>query len=140
MQFISFVTNAKKKMDKTLDDFNRALPALKGAGFTVNRFTVKMGILPSILTTLRGSLDAIDPVKIKHLRETHQDNKIMVSVLRALETSSNIKGLVPGMEVRGIEVKLKVGIIPDVEVGFLQAGEPNKAMLVGDPDQPKSED
>jgi len=81
MKALAVLTNAKKKMDKMLDDFNRALPALKNIGLSVKYFDIDMGLLPEVMAILRGSLEAIDPVKIRHLRESHSENKILGSIL-----------------------------------------------------------
>jgi len=119
MRMLALLTNAKKKMDKMLDDFNRALPVMKSLGLSVTGFNVKMGLLPAVLATLQGSFKDIDSVKVRHLKEGNSDNKILMSLLRALESASNIKGMVHGLPVEGIQLRLKLSVFPDIDVGFI---------------------
>ena len=47
MKALAVLTNAKKKMDKMLSDFNRALPVLKSLGLSVTNLQIDMGFLPA---------------------------------------------------------------------------------------------
>ncbi len=119
MQFLSILANARKQMEKTVDDFNRALPALKAVGLSVTDFHVRMALLPAVIATLQGSFNDMDSTKIRHLKEGATDNKVLSSILRALETAANIKKFIGGLIVEGIEVRVKLSLFPDVDVGFI---------------------
>lgn len=119
MKALGFLTNAKKKMEKMLDDFNRALPALKSLGLSVTNLQVDMGFLPGIIATLKGSFEDMEPRKIRYLKEGNSENKVLGSILRALESAANIKNLMGELMVYGIQVRVKLGLIPKVEIGFI---------------------
>lgn len=119
MKALGFLTNAKKKMEKMLDDFNRALPALKSLGLSVTNLQVDMGFLPGIIATLKGSFEDMEPRKIRYLKEGNSENKVLGSILRALESAANIKNLIGELMVYGIQVRVKLGLIPKVEIGFI---------------------
>jgi hypothetical protein len=119
MNIIGLLTNAKKKMDRMLDDFNRALPAMKALGLSVSKLDLKMGWIPSISATLRGSFKDMDAAKIKHLRESQAGNKVLAAMLRALETAANVKTLLQAVVIEGIEVRVRLGLNFGVDVGFI---------------------
>jgi hypothetical protein len=119
MNLISILTNARKRMEKILDDFNTALPTMKALGLSVADLDLRIGWLPSVSARLRGSFKDIDAKKIQHLREGSSNNKVLVSVLRALETASNVKKLVGSIAVEGVEVYLRLGLNFAVDVKFI---------------------
>jgi hypothetical protein len=106
-------------MEKILDDFNTALPTMKALGLSVADLDLRIGWLPSVSARLRGSFKDIDAKKIQHLREGSSNNKVLVSVLRALETASNVKKLVGSIAVEGVEVYLRLGLNFAVDVKFI---------------------
>jgi hypothetical protein len=119
MNLIAMLTNARKKMEKMLDDLNAALPTMKALGLSVTDVDVKMGLLPSVSATLRGSFKDMDPKKIVHLREGSRDNQVLMAILRALETAANVRSLVRAVVVEGIEVRVKLGLNFSVDVKFV---------------------
>jgi hypothetical protein len=109
----------RKKIEKMLDDLNAALPTMKALGLSVTDVDVKMGLLPSVSATLRGSFKDMDPKKIAHLREGSRDNQVLMAILRALETAANVRSLVRAVVVEGIEVRVKLGLNFGVDVKFV---------------------
>jgi len=50
--------------------------------------------------------------------------RFLALFFRALETASNIKGLIGGMVIQGIEVHLRLGLFFKIKVRFIPAAEP----------------
>jgi hypothetical protein len=119
MNLIPILMNARKKMEKMLDDFNAALPTMKALGLSVADLDFKIGWLPSVSATLRGSFNDMDAVKIRHLKEGSGDNKVLASILQALEMASNVKNLVRSIVVEGVEVYVRLGLNFAVDVKFI---------------------
>ena len=119
MNLIPILMNARKKMEKMLDDFNAALPTMKALGLSVADLDLKIGWLPSVSATLRGSFKDMDAVKIRHLKEGSADNKVLASILQALEMASNVKNLVRSIVVEGVEVYVRLGLNFAVDVKFI---------------------
>jgi hypothetical protein len=116
---IALLMNAKKKMEKMLDDFNSALPTMKALGLSVTDLDLKIGWLPSVAATLRGSFRDMDAKKIQHLREGSANNKVLLTILRALETAANVRNLVRSIAVEGVEVYVRLGLNFAVDVKFI---------------------
>jgi hypothetical protein len=110
---------ASGAIDGLLKDFNEAVPTLKALGFSVTAMKMGMGVPPEVEVSLRGSLDAINPAKLKSLIEAHQGNTVLVSSLKALETAHNMKALLGDLMFKGIEAKIKLGLLPKIEIEFL---------------------
>jgi hypothetical protein len=134
MDLIAVLTSAKKKMEKMVDDFNAALPTMKSLGLSVVDLDLNIGWLPSISVTLRGAFADMDVVRIRHLREGSGDNKVQIAILRALETAANVRNLVKGVPIDGIEVRVRLGLNFAVDVKLLTPADtvtllPRKALI-----------
>jgi hypothetical protein len=70
---------------KLLDEFNEALPIMRALGFSVADFRVGMGLLPEIGAKLIASTDTVDVKKIDELIQKHNERKMLVNVLKALQ-------------------------------------------------------
>ena len=66
---------------------------MRGLGFTIKDLRVGAGLLPEIGAKLVASTDTIDVHKVKELIEKHQENKTLVSALKALELAFNTSAL-----------------------------------------------
>jgi hypothetical protein len=119
MNIVAMVTNARKKIEKFLDEVNRTLPLLRTAGLSVKDIDVEMGWLPSVRLVVVGSIRQLEPVKIRHLRESHKDNRALSAVLRAVETALNLKALLGSLVADAIEVQVTLGLLFSVKVRFI---------------------
>ncbi len=106
-------------IDGLLKDFNQAVPTLKALGLSVTDMKVGMGMLPEVEITLTGSLDAINPEKLKPFMDAHQGNTVLVSSLKALETAHSMRELLGDLMFKGIEAKVKLGLPPKIEIDFI---------------------
>ena len=106
-------------IDSLLKDFNQAVPTLKALGLSVTDMKIGMGVPPEVEITLTGSLDAINPEKLKSLMDAHQGNTVLVSSLKALETAHSMKELLGDLMFKGIEAKIKLGLLPKIEIEFI---------------------
>lgn len=102
-----------------VDEFNEALPTMRALGFTIKDLRVGAGLLPEIGAKLVASTDTIDVHKIKDLIEKHQDNKTLVSALKALELAFNVKQQIGDIPFKGVEVDVTLGLPPHIGVAFV---------------------
>ena len=112
---------AKEKFDHMLAEFNAALPVLETMGLSLKDFQMGMGIIPEIQAKLVGSLEDIKEDKIDSMVEQYQDNKTLTTVLKALKMAAGIRKRIDGIPFTGIEVGLKLGLPPNVSVGFVES-------------------
>jgi hypothetical protein len=75
---------AKGKVNEWVDEYKKAITVLETFGFTVGKFTVGMGVLPEINTSISGSIENIREDSLKKLIEEHQAETLLVSLLNAL--------------------------------------------------------
>jgi hypothetical protein len=107
------------KVEDTLRGFNDTIPTMQALGLSISDITFKMGILPEIGARLTGSVEALDQGKIKDLIQRHQGNKAVTVILEALRTAANFKGQLSKVGFKGIKVDVKLGLLPNVEVGLI---------------------
>ena len=122
MDFSKIIGGAKAKADKMLQDFNKALPIMKDLGLSVSKVGVDMGILPSVRANLRGSMDSVNKDRILQLMTEHSQNKFVMTILKGLQTAANVQSVVKGIPFKGVDVRLKLGILPNVDVDFIRDG------------------
>jgi len=123
MNAVAIMTNAKKKMEKFLDDVNSMLPQLRSVGLSVKDVAVDVGVLPSVRLIVSGSVRSLDPEKIRHLREAHKENRVLTAVLRAVETAVNFKELLRTLAADTVEVHVRLGVLFNVTVHFVPGQE-----------------
>ncbi len=114
---------AKEKVDRMLAEFNAALPVLEALGLSLKDFKMGMGIIPEIQAKLVGSLADVQEDKIDLMIGQHEDNKTLTTVLKALKMAAGIRKRVDGIPFTGIEVGVKLGLPPNVSVGFVEKEE-----------------
>lgn len=102
-----------------VDEFNQALPIMRGLGFTIKDLRVGAGLLPEIGAKLVASTDTIDVKTIKDLMEKHPDNKTLVAALKALELAFNVKQQIGDLPFKGVEVDVTLGLPPHIGVAFI---------------------
>ena len=110
---------ASETFDKILDEFNQALPTIRGLGFTIKDLKVGMGLVPEVGATLVASTDTIDVKKIHELIEKNPDNKLLVSALKGLELAYNVKQQIADLPFKGIELAFTLGLPPHIGVQFV---------------------
>ena len=103
---------------KLLDDLNEAIPAMHGLGLDVRDLHVEMGVPPEIAAKLVGAVENIDVAKIKELAAKNTEKKLLVTLLKTLETAYNIKDQLKDLRFKGVEIDLKLGLSPKINVGF----------------------
>lgn len=111
---------ALEKVNHLLDEFNKAIPAIKALGFSINNFNVDMGAMPEIKAKLTGSVDAIDAKKIQELIENNQDKQILITILKGLQTASHAKEQLGELAFKGVEIDIKLGVPPKISISFME--------------------
>jgi hypothetical protein len=110
-----------------LDEFNQALPTIQALGFTVQNFSVGMGLVPEVSACLVASVDDIDVDKLTELVDAHKEKRVLVAILKALQAAYNVKKQVPNIPFEGLQVDMKLGLPPHVGVQFLRTHAAGKA-------------
>ena len=103
-----------------LDEFNQALPTIRGLGFTVQNFSVGMGLIPELTARLVASVDDIDVGKLNELVEANKERRMLAAVLKALQAAYNIKKQAPDIPFEGLQIDLKLGLPPHIGVQFVR--------------------
>jgi hypothetical protein len=113
------ITNAAADTaGKFLDEFNEALPTMRALGFTIRDFKMSMGLMPEASAKLIASVDTIDVARIDELIAHHQDKKLLVALLKALQAAYHVKEQLGEGSFRSVEVDVTLGLPPHISVGF----------------------
>jgi len=104
----------RAKIDETLEEFKKAINLFGKFGFKVGKFKVGMGALPEISTSVSGSLEKVQVENISQLIEDHKDNKLLVSMLKALITAKEVRDRVELPYFTGAKLDIKLGVPPKI--------------------------
>src|SRR5580765_5708149 len=104
---------------KVLTELNDAIPTIHALGLDVRDLHVDLGIPPEVSMKLVGRVENINVPRIRTLIEKNQDKKTLVTMLKALEIAYNFKSQLKDLHLAGIEIDLKIGLMPKVHVGFV---------------------
>jgi hypothetical protein len=104
----------KAKIDETLEEFKKAINLFGKFGFKVGKFKVGMGPIPEVSTSFSGSLEKVQVENMKQLIEDHKDNKLLVSMLKALITAKEVQDRVDLPYFTGTKLDIKLGVPPKI--------------------------
>jgi hypothetical protein len=113
------VEEIARHANQTVDQFNDMVPLLEGLGLSVTNVRLGMGLLPEVDATVSGSVEAIEPDKIKKLIEQHRDHTLLVTLLEALRTAGAFKERLSALALKGVVADVHVGLPPKVSVSFV---------------------
>jgi hypothetical protein len=103
---------------KFLDEFNEALPTMRALGFTIRDFRMSMGLVPEVGAKLIASVETVNVAKIDELIAHHQDKRLLVALLKALQAAYHIREQLGETSFRSVEVDVTLGLPPHISVGF----------------------
>jgi hypothetical protein len=104
------------KINSLLGEYSQAVESLKALGFKVGKLHLEMGILPQISTSIRGSIDDIDPVKVQEIMDGNPDKKLLAAILSALLTVFRIRDMVDLKSSKDVVLDVTLGVPPKVSV------------------------
>ena len=104
---------AQAKVKEWLDEYKKAIAVLETFGLRLEKFSVSMGMLPEIHTTLSGSIENIREDRLRTMLDEHKSDELLVSLLQALIWA---RGGWEQMELKltGITLHVTLGVPPKV--------------------------
>ena len=108
---------AKGKVSEWIDEYKKAIAILERFGFTVGKFTVGMGILPEIHTSISGSIENIREESLKKMINEHQAETLLVSLLNALIMARRFWERAE-LKLTGVTLEVTLGVPPNIKTHF----------------------
>ena len=112
-QILDEVTKAK--VTAWLDEYKKVIAVLETFGFTVGRFTVSMGILPEVHTSITGSIENIREEALRKVMEEHQTESLLVSMMKALIMLRHFWEHVE-LKLNSVTINVTLGVPPKIAV------------------------
>jgi len=103
------------KMHELVDGYKKVLAVLEPLGFRMGKFTVVMGVLPEVHTSISGSIKDITEDGLKKLMEEHQNETLLVSLLKTLILTRKLWERMES-KLTGVTINLILGVSPKVSV------------------------
>jgi hypothetical protein len=103
-----------EKINMLLAEYSQAVSALQALGLTVGKIRVEMGLLPQVSTTIRGSINDLDPENIQQLLHANPDKKLLNAILSALLTLVRIREVVDLKSSNDVVLDVTLGVPPKV--------------------------
>jgi hypothetical protein len=104
------------KIDSLLAEYAQALEFLKTLGMQVGKLRLEMGILPQVSTSIRGSINDLDPDKIQKMLEANPDKKLLAAILSALLMVIRIRDVVDLKSSKDVVLDVTLGVPPKISV------------------------
>jgi hypothetical protein len=111
-----FTDASSDKIAGILEEYRRAISMLEVFGLRVGKLRVTAGLLPEVSTTIVGSMDFIQPDRVRQMIDANQDKKILVAVLSALLTARSIRETVELQELKSVVIDIVLGVPPKITV------------------------
>ena len=105
----------KAKVTAWLDEYKKAIAILEDFGFTVGSFTVSMGILPEVHTSITGSIQNIHEEALRKVMEGHQAESLLVSMVKALILLRHFWEHVE-LKLNSVTINVTLGVPPKIAV------------------------
>jgi hypothetical protein len=103
-----------EKINMLLAEYSQAVSTLQTLGLVVGKIRVEMGLLPQVSTTIRGSINDLDPDKIQKLLDSNSDKKLLSAILSALLTLVRIRQVVDLKDSKNVVLDVTLGVPPKV--------------------------
>lgn len=107
--------SAQGKVYELLDEYKKASASLETFGYTIGKFTVGMGLLPEIHTSITGSIDNIHEDKIETMIAERSGEKLLTSLLKALLMAKKFSEYVD-LRLSNVTLYLTLGVPPKIRV------------------------
>ena len=104
---------------QVLDEFQEAIPAISALGLCLKEMKLGLGVTPEMGGKFIGPIEAVNANKIRELSASNQEKKVLVSILKALETASQMKERFSELGFHQVELEFKLEIPPKITVRFL---------------------
>jgi len=96
---------------------------LESFGFKVGAFSVGMGIVPEVNTTIVGSLNAVKVDELQELIDKNEDKKLLKACLGALITAKEFQQQADLLQFQQVTLEVKLGIPPKIGFDLQEAPE-----------------
>jgi hypothetical protein len=106
---------AGDKLTEWMNDYKKATNTLETLGFEIGTFTVGMGVMPEIHTTLSGKVANIQKDRVEKLMQEHQDHSSTVTLLKGLLLAKRVSDHLEG-KLESVTLHITLGIPPSVNV------------------------
>ncbi len=103
------------QLTEWIADYKKATRTLETIGFQVGNFTIGMGVLPEVHTTLSGKVSSIKKDEVEQLMQQHQDHSSTVTLLKGLLLAKQVSDHLEG-RLDSVTLHIKLGIPPSVDV------------------------
>ena len=106
---------AGDKLTEWMDDYKKATNTLETLGFEIGKFTIGMGLMPEVHTTLSGKIANIQKDRVEKLMQEHQDHSSTVTLLKGLLLAKRVSDHLEG-KLESVTLHITLGIPPSVNV------------------------
>lgn len=106
---------AGDQMTEWLNDYNKATKTLLTLGFEIGKFTIGMGVIPEVNTTLSGKIANIEKGRVEQMMQEHKDHSLTVTLLKGLLLARQVSDHLEG-KLESVTLHITLGIPPSVNV------------------------
>ena len=108
-------------LDRLIDifeDWAEVFPDLVTYGFSLVNFSLSVGLSPGMTIFMSGKTEDFPEERLKELLEENAGNKTMLSVLKTVQTTTNLYKKTTLEPCENMYLKIVIGIPPEIKVTF----------------------
>ncbi len=102
------------KVHEMVDELKSALALFEKFGFRAGKLKMEMGPVPSISTSISGSLEKVEVGGLQKLIEEHRDNKLLSAMLKGLIGAKQLRDRIELNYFTGTTLNVKLGVPPKI--------------------------
>lgn len=107
-----------EKLQELMAEVDEISPILRELGYTLESLQVSVGLIPNVSIDIGGMTKTMPEETYQKVLEEHKDRKILISVVKTLQTVSALQQKVHFMGMRSDMVTITLGLPPKVILKF----------------------
>jgi hypothetical protein len=112
-----------EKIQEAIAELDEVSPFLCELGYTVEGIKIGVGLIPDVSIDIGGMTKTMPVETYVRILEEHKDKKILISIVKTLQTVSALQHKVHFMGMRSDNITITLGLPPKVSMNFRKTGQ-----------------
>jgi hypothetical protein len=111
-----------EKIQEMMAEVDEISPCLSELGYTVEGIKVAVGLIPNVSIDIGGMTKTMPEETYRRIMEEHKDRVVLVSVIKTLQTISELQNKVHFLGMRSDNATITFGLPPKISLNFKKIG------------------
>jgi hypothetical protein len=107
-----------EKLQEVMEEVDELRPFLQELGYSIEGIQIGIGLIPDVSIDIGGLSKTIPEETYQRILEEQKDRKLLVSILKALQTASALQHKVHFLGMRSDNASITLGLPPKMSLKF----------------------